>query len=250
MFKGYELTTEECEYLGRILMRAQRVYHRHQFFEWVHGPVQALIPHETLLCGLIDIRGGIRHECFSSCRDFDAGRHRQAVDPDSGLIPALSRAWISLEEPVLIDEVQYGTGNWVERLGRLALTNVAFHGIRGPGGMLAYAGFAQVGVPMNESLARHLELLMPQLAVSLARMLATEGHRRLPAWQGPAGLTAREIEVLDWVKFGKTNGEIAEILGLSMPTVKNHLQHAMKKLAVRTRGQALARAIALGFVQV
>jgi DNA-binding CsgD family transcriptional regulator len=51
------------------------------------------------------------------------------------------------------------------------------------------------------------------------------------------------------VRDGKTNDEIADILGLSMLTVKNHLRNAMKKLVVRTRGQAVAKAIALGFVR-
>lgn len=54
--------------------------------------------------------------------------------------------------------------------------------------------------------------------------------------------------MLTWVRDGKTNDEIADILGLSMLTVKNHLRHAMKKLVVRTRGQAVAKAIGLGLL--
>jgi DNA-binding CsgD family transcriptional regulator len=85
--------------------------------------------------------------------------------------------------------------------------------------------------------------------VTLARVLANEARAEGDS-KRPAGLiTPREVEVLTWVRDGKTNDEIADILGLSMLTVKNHLRHAMKKLVVRTRGQAVAKAIALGFLR-
>ncbi|MDP3371459.1 MAG: LuxR C-terminal-related transcriptional regulator, partial [Candidatus Paracaedibacteraceae bacterium] len=89
----------------------------------------------------------------------------------------------------------------------------------------------------------------PHLLATLVRVLAHEARTRTDS-ERPVGLiTAREVEVLTWVREGKTNDEIAVILGLSMLTVKNHLRHAMKKLVVRTRGQAVAKAIALGFLR-
>ena len=89
----------------------------------------------------------------------------------------------------------------------------------------------------------------PRVAEEELAVLAFEAGRPGIRRQGIVGLTVREIEVLDWVKAGKTNGEIADILGLSMLTVKNHVRHAMKKLVVCTRGQAVARSIALGYLQ-
>ena len=52
-------------------------------------------------------------------------------------------------------------------------------------------------------------------------------------------LSKREIQVLHWVKNGKTNMEIGQILGISPPTVKNHLQKIMRKLNVNNRAQAM-----------
>jgi response regulator RpfG family c-di-GMP phosphodiesterase/DNA-binding CsgD family transcriptional regulator len=48
-------------------------------------------------------------------------------------------------------------------------------------------------------------------------------------------LTAGERVVLDWVRQGKTNPEIAQILGLSKFTVKTHLQRIFSKTGVTSR---------------
>ncbi len=55
-----------------------------------------------------------------------------------------------------------------------------------------------------------------------------------------AALTHRESEVLSWVAKGKTNRDIAEILGMSPRTVNKHLEHIFDKLGVETRSAAAA----------
>ena len=52
------------------------------------------------------------------------------------------------------------------------------------------------------------------------------------------GLTPREAEVLLWVTQGKTNPDVATILGLSEKTVRIHLGHIFEKLSVETRTAA------------
>lgn len=53
------------------------------------------------------------------------------------------------------------------------------------------------------------------------------------------GLSAREIEILQWVTLGKTNPEIGKILRISEYTVKNHMQRIFKKMNVSNRAQAV-----------
>jgi DNA-binding response OmpR family regulator/DNA-binding CsgD family transcriptional regulator len=55
-----------------------------------------------------------------------------------------------------------------------------------------------------------------------------------------AALTHREGEVLSWVAKGKTNRDIADILGMSPRTVNKHLEHIFHKLGVETRSAAAA----------
>src|SRR5919201_432286 len=52
------------------------------------------------------------------------------------------------------------------------------------------------------------------------------------------GLTRREDEVLFWVDRGKSNREIAEILGIAPATVSKHLERAYPKLGVENRTAA------------
>ncbi len=57
------------------------------------------------------------------------------------------------------------------------------------------------------------------------------------------GLTPRVAETLLWIAQGKTNGDIAAILGNSESTVKKHVLDIFAKLGVETRGAAALRAL-------
>lgn len=58
-----------------------------------------------------------------------------------------------------------------------------------------------------------------------------------------APLTTRESEVLRQVAYGLTNKEIAQILEISYETVKEHVQHILRKLGVSDRTQAAVWAV-------
>jgi DNA-binding response OmpR family regulator len=60
------------------------------------------------------------------------------------------------------------------------------------------------------------------------------------------GLTSREGEVLSWLSKGKTNRDIAQILGLSPRTVDKHLEQIYAKLGVENRTAAAAIATSTG----
>ena len=55
----------------------------------------------------------------------------------------------------------------------------------------------------------------------------------------PAGLTAREVEVLRLVAKGFTNKQIAEQFVLSEKTVGHHIEHIYNKIGVSTRAAAV-----------
>jgi DNA-binding NarL/FixJ family response regulator len=65
---------------------------------------------------------------------------------------------------------------------------------------------------------------------------------------GPAGLTARESQVLGLLARGMSNKGIAHQLGISPKTVSNHLEHIYTKLAVSNRASAAMHAMRLGLV--
>jgi DNA-binding CsgD family transcriptional regulator/tetratricopeptide (TPR) repeat protein len=90
-------------------------------------------------------------------------------------------------------------------------------------------------------------------AAIVARRLRDQGVRGLPRGprpstrENPAGLTAREVEVLVLLAEGLRNAEIADRLFLSERTVDHHVSAVLRKLSVPTRVQARDEAVRLGF---
>ncbi len=64
----------------------------------------------------------------------------------------------------------------------------------------------------------------------------------------PERLTRRETEILRLMAGGYSNREIADALGASEGTVKNHATNIFQKLAVRDRTRAVLKAIELGYL--
>jgi DNA-binding NarL/FixJ family response regulator len=92
------------------------------------------------------------------------------------------------------------------------------------------------------------------LAPSVTRRLLDRFRDRLP---GPPDarherlreLTERELEILKLVARGLSNREIADQLVLAEPTVKTHVSHALMKLDLRDRAQAVVLAYEVGLVR-
>lgn len=66
----------------------------------------------------------------------------------------------------------------------------------------------------------------------------------------PAGLSAREAEVLELIVKGHGNKQIAYMLGIAEHTVKNHVKSILSKLAVDDRTQAATAAIQRGIIHL
>ena len=60
--------------------------------------------------------------------------------------------------------------------------------------------------------------------------------------ENPAGLTARELEVLTLIAAGLRNRDIAERLFVTPKTVSHHVSAILAKLGAHTRGEAVANA--------
>jgi DNA-binding NarL/FixJ family response regulator len=94
------------------------------------------------------------------------------------------------------------------------------------------------------------------LVRALRRVLAGERvvdprvlHGELPtAAMARTGLTRREYEVLRLAAQGRTNPEIAELLGLTRNTVKTYLQAVLQKVGARNRVEAIGKASEAGLL--
>ena len=63
-------------------------------------------------------------------------------------------------------------------------------------------------------------------------------------------LTEREIETLNYAKLGKDNHSIADLMYISIYTVKVHMKSILRKLNVKTRTEAVIKAIQLGIIDL
>jgi DNA-binding NarL/FixJ family response regulator len=115
---------------------------------------------------------------------------------------------------------------------------------------VALAEFAPAGAD-GELAARAAHTIAVRLGAPDLRDRAAAALRRngasvprMPADGAPAGLTAREAEILEGIRRGDSNAEIARRLFLSRKTVEHHVSRLFVKLGVRSRAQAAAVAAA------
>lgn len=87
-----------------------------------------------------------------------------------------------------------------------------------------------------------VQYLVPHLHAALSKV-------HLGMLKESPGLTAREIEVLNWAKFGKTNWEVSLQINISERAVKFHIENAMRKLHACNRSQAVAIALSQGLIE-
>ncbi|KQV78658.1 LuxR family transcriptional regulator [Massilia sp. Root351] len=259
------LSKREQEYLLGAIEASLSVRELRSYFLWTQGQLQALLPHRLMVCMQFGpaCPGGsvLAHiDCLHGTV-IDSAVLEQVSDPVHGLAPRLARhaqaragtgGWQA--PPLALEAAAQpaaGPGAWpafAPELLRLGLDNVLLHGagpLTGGGTCFALFGMPQRPGPRQ---AYFIELLLPHLHFALQRL------ERMPGAAWPAASAAawaerpvsrREMEILHWVKEGKSNVEVGQILGISGLTVKNHLQRIYKTLGVSNRTQAVARGMAL-----
>ena len=132
---------------------------------------------------------------------------------------------------------------FVEEATRMGLTD----GLAIPTSGLRHArGFFGVDNVAAEDLAK--------VDRSLMCAVAQHAHLRIDRIEeehgaGIDGLSPREAEILNWVAAGKSNPEIAMILGISEATVGTHLKRLFTKLGVHDRVSAVLAGFKLGMLR-
>lgn len=240
----------------RLVMEAGlRARLRHHFFSWVQGPMQTMLPHDVMICGVFDDRSRNYRVDFFSCYPLSAACMERIGNQDNGILRQLVQAWDRNDRhPLLYDThaaADLGAAAPAD-FARYRLLNLLAHGICDPGGP-ARAFFSFCGIPGNPD-RQYLymaEVLVPILHAVWMRILHGESPRNHDCPPPADGrlLTARESEILRWVYEGKSNMEIGAILGISGLTVKNHVQNILRKLKVQNRAQAVGKGLSLDLLR-
>ncbi len=113
------------------------------------------------------------------------------------------------------------------------------------------------GSPISPSIARHLLRRLREPSArrsnevpSRSEFVANEPATDEQATERPALLTPRETTVLQQIAKGYSYEEISTALGISVHTVTTHIKHIYRKLAVRSRGEAVFEAMQLGLIRL
>ncbi len=249
------LTDRETERLLHLIRSSLEVRRRSQFFLWAQGQLQSLIPHEVMICAYGDAaRRSLAVENFASYplapQDVEG-----IADPEGGFMMQVVRAWMERGERPLVlctsDRDSSLYRRFESLLFRHAFPNFLMHGSPViPGVAGAYFGFANLPQPLTARAGMILEIVAPYIHMAYLRVIGNDREQQPEVPAGNSQITAREVEILQWVREGKSNLEIGAILAISPLTVKNHVQKILKKLAVQNRAQAVAKGIALGLIKV
>jgi transcriptional regulator EpsA len=227
---------------------------RQQFFVWTQSSVQALVPHEILICGIDDGSGqGMAVQRFSASRYFRQEQFDVIADPLTGLMPRLMAVGEGLRGAVIFcpNESDKSSDESLHALVKHnELKNLAAQLVTGIRGKVeAFYAFSRVSCTLDARLAYLIDLLVPHVHGAFLRVLSTERDGAGASSQrGGRLVTPRQEEILNLIKSGKTNSEIAEVLSCSPWTVKNHIQAILRKLDTNTRTHAIARAMSLGIL--
>lgn len=258
----------DLSHYHRVVTRAVNARNHFDVLVWLQGDMQLYLPHDILIAAWGNFATGtLRYDIISSIEGVrsncaDSASCPAAVQCMTPLLKRLFSQWTEFgkkpfsyaaDDGVFLRQdpgLQCALG---AALGTMRSAMV--HGIideRGSHNCLYVAFNTQASATDMERGA--MAMVLPYIDIALRQVLHLphQLHSKLEAnntalarLREQHDLSARELEVLDWVTRGKTNPEIGLILDISEFTVKNHMQRVFRKLNVSNRAQAVGKLQAL-----
>ncbi len=233
----------------------------------------AVVPLEDFPARALDVASGLigSNNCSYNEIDVRRGNHRVLIDQADLARPELMEPFARYihQHPVIAHYA--ATGDARSHLITDFLTTAEFHRLdlyneffrptgteaqlsttlmtRGETHVIGLAfnrgreGFGERERILLDCLRPHL-LVSFENAVRLSEAIAGAGRSMEPIPAGTDQLTDRQLAVLRLVAEGQTNAQIAFQLGISLATVKKHLENILARLGVPTRTAAAAHYLA------
>ena len=238
----------------KVVQDAVDIRNHYELLQWLQGDIQRYLPHEIMIAAWGDFHLGlIRHDIVSNLPGVRTEHYSAEL-----LHPYLRQMfdhWVDIGKKSFT-LVSGKTGFTLEgsdlkcALGGVLkdMRSSIIHGISDERGRHDCL-YVMLGTKIkhNELARKAMQSLLPYLDTALRQVahLPRQTERRKPPEStieiNDELLSSREIEIMNRVRQGKTNAEIAQILDISAFTVKNHLQRVFKKLGVFNRTQAVSK---------
>jgi transcriptional regulator EpsA len=249
------LSPDNLDRYYHIITEANSIRRHNELLTWLQGEIQYYLPHEILIAAWGDFAANrISYDIVSALPGVRTEHSTpQALLP---LLQGLFNRWVELgKAPYTLGVGESGfllEGDGLQcSLGKAlqAMRSLLVHGLINERSRhdCLYVIFSSER-KLHESLGA-VQILLPYLDMAFCRvtpLTAPNPPNQFLVGDEPiasenSGLSKREVEIMKWVKMGKTNLEIASILDISIFTVKNHLRHIFKVLDVSNRMQAAAK---------
>jgi len=147
------------------------------------------------------------------------GRPTSTLIPERTADTISTRAALSSREMTILTWITHGKTNWdIAKILGVSERTVRFH---------------------VESIFAKLDVTSRSQAIAAMINQEVTADTRKEASEAPPPLSGRELTILGLVGAGKTNWEIAQILGVSDQTVRFHLENIFTKLNVTNRAEAI-----------
>lgn len=260
---NFSFSVDEHRALMQIFQQSLSIHSPTEMFSWLQSELQQFIPHETLIAARGDIKGGNLSlniiSAIPSLHDHQNPSKEVALFAQS----CFDRWKENRFHPIVI-RASNGLAPAQDHIGckvmqsLKTMRSVIVHGIEGARGESdrMYMAFHSDADGDPTTVRRMTELILPFIDVTMRRIARNDS---LPEYRinlgtqsaddfdtvtkDAFGLSTRELEIMKWVRYGKTNQEIGMILSISIFTVKNHLRHVFEKLNVVNRAQAVAKLV-------
>lgn len=239
MTLSFPLSPENVGGYATIIREWVAVRRHYDLFLWLQGEIQHYLPHEILLAAWGDFNSNlIRHDIVSALIGVRTDHSsKRALSP---LLQGLFNRWIELgkmpytlgagESVFLLEEraLQCPLG-----IASQGMQSILIHGISDKRGRhdCLYIIFSS-RKRFGPSSFKAFNVLLPYFDAALGQIDPLPSPResgQSPKSRENYGLKPREIEIMNWIKVGKTTPEIAAILGISPYMVKNHVRGIFKK---------------------
>lgn len=257
------LSVEDLGAYAKLVQDSLQIRRHADLFDWLQRDVQRFLPHDILLVAWGDFSLNLVH--FDVVSPLPGLRTSEVEQKD--LLPflvGLFKRWLEIgrgafQLAVTEDDLQFRPGETESKLEQAMadMSSALVQGIKDERGRhdCLYVLLSQQPT-FPDSSPKAFEVMLPYIDAALRQVAhlpsqfpeaADAGERTADTQadnpQEPVddrGLTAREREIIHWVRMGKTNADIGTILDISTFTVKNHLQRIFRKLNVINRAQAVS----------
>ena len=248
-----EVKNAHFEKVFSVIKHSYSINKHIDFFNWLQNHVNEILPHNLLLASWGDFKNTLESKNLS----YDVASNLSGISTHMVLDSAadvdelmlyLHAKWIGNDKRwYVINQLQLARDNefprsFISKLSQInSLLVYGVSDVRGCNECLYVFFNEQKFFNIGESV---MGLIMPHIDNVLRKIQHLEAVELPNTLANEVGvfsdLSARELEIIHWVKSGKTNTEIGMILEISQNTVKSHLKRIFHKLNVTRRAQAVA----------